>query len=187
MAALWEVDYSYLFHSSQNESRLHTLRIHWSVCCALMSIAAALMIPVFTRFVREWDRHHPIVQASITLVLPDLLLVTNFLPLEAMNLAVDHFASKNYCTFSAFATVSGIVASNAGVIYISYTTYAVIVLGQRKTNYRTLIGTQVLGWAIGMSLGKRGRGGAKEEFSTATADVAVTVREGGGEWGAAPD
>lgn len=162
MSADPDVDYSYLFRSSEYESRLHTLRIDWSVCCALMSIAAAVMIPVYTRFVREWDRHHPIVQASVTLVLPDLLLVINFLPLEAMNLAVDHFASRNYCIFSAFATVAGIVASNAGVIYISYTTYSVIVLGQRKTNYRSLIGVQVIGWAIGMALGEQSKGREEE-------------------------
>jgi hypothetical protein len=48
--------------------------------------------------------------------------------------------------------VASILASNFGVIFIAWTTYAVIVKQQRKTDMRALIGVQVVGWAFGCSL-----------------------------------
>ena len=138
--------------TDQQNDQLWQLRLHWSVSVALLSISACLMIPIYTRFLRSWREHHVIVQASVSLLVPDLLLVVNFLPLEVMNLSVDHFASRNYCTASAFLTVSSILASNAGVIFVAFTTWNVIAHGQKQTNWRWLLGSQAVGWALGVAL-----------------------------------
>jgi hypothetical protein len=127
------------------------LRAHWAVSAALLSIAICLMVPVYYRFFTRWNTLHPIIQASAGIIVPDILLVLNFLPLEGMSLTRDAFVEE-YCTTSAFTTVASILASNAGVMYLSYLTWRVIVHGQRTTNYKELIGIQVVGWAAGVAL-----------------------------------
>ena len=59
----------------ESSSPMWQLRLNWGVSAAQLAIAAAIMMPVYGRFFTHWKTHHPIVQASLTLVLPDVLMV----------------------------------------------------------------------------------------------------------------
>jgi len=67
------------------------------------------------------------------------------------NLATNTYP-EGFCSTSAFLTCAGIVASNAGVIYLAYVTWSVIVKQQKRTNGRVLILIQVVGWLLGVAL-----------------------------------
>lgn len=140
--------------SSSQLVDLDIIRTHWLVSIVLLVASSIVMIPVYIRFFRRYRHHHPIIQSSIALIIPDILLVINFLPFESFALQYVGY-DADYCTASSFAAISSVVASNAGVIAMAYTTHSILVGSKRSMNIAAIVGLQGGGWAIGIALGKQ--------------------------------
>jgi hypothetical protein len=57
---------------------LGVLQPHWVISVLLLTHAGVLAIPTYTRFVRDWPRHHPVVQACVAIIIPDIAMVRRF-------------------------------------------------------------------------------------------------------------
>jgi hypothetical protein len=129
--------------------------IHRGVSIGILALSTLIMLPVYLQYTRRWRTYHPIIQSAVALILPDCFLVLSFLPVEiAILLAADGRVDQTFCRLSAFASVVSIVSSNAGVMLLSYMTYATIVNGQKLLPRRMLYCVQLMGWMAGIILGQ---------------------------------
>jgi hypothetical protein len=130
------------------------IRAYWWVSIAMLLASVPLMARVYYALFTRLRTLHPIIQASVTLVIPDILLVLNFLPFKAVALYTNAF-DPAYCTGSAILTIIGTCTSNAGVLTLAYTTHAVLVRSHQKIDMRAVVALQLAGWSMGISIGQR--------------------------------
>lgn len=141
-----------------------------------MIFSIIVVIPIYARFIHRFSSLHPIIKSSITLTIPNVLLIANILPFLTYALINEGFDS-DLCIFSSFAGVASVFASNAGVVAVAYTTHSVLVKSAREMNVKVVVMIQAAGWSAGTALGEaketeerdEGEGGRAKSEGTAYA------------------
>lgn len=96
------------------------------------------------------DPHLKAVKAYISIIVPDIMMIANFLPKTIHALVVGRVNRGVWCQFSAFLAIVHIVALNFGTVIIASTTYR-IVCGS-KTCGRFIVIANVASWLIGIGI-----------------------------------
>lgn len=129
-------------------------QIYWLLAVIELALAAGFGVPTYWQFAKLYDRLHPLVRAFLVLLIPDFLLVLNFLPLHIANLAIGPVfdVPEGICQLSAFATLASILANNAGVVFIARSTYLIVRGGpqQEVVTMRKMLIWMGSGWVLGL-------------------------------------
>ena len=95
----------------------------WVLAVLELSLSLVFLVIPCWYFLWRWRaEHHRITQACMLLLIPDFLLILNFLPKHIADLSQGTMVLGGYCTASAFQTVASICASNCGNIVVAYVT-----------------------------------------------------------------
>ena len=131
-------------------------QIYWIVAVCQLILAAVIGAPTYWRFITLYPHLHPLIQSFAMLLVPDLFIVLNFVPLHLANLGLgETFDVGSFaCHLSAFATLASILANNAGVIFIARATYLLVTRAGERLATPIVCGKTMGIWmAVGWLLG----------------------------------
>lgn len=88
--------------------------LYWRLAISILSIGAVVLLFTIVMFYRMRRTHHPITKAFLLQLIPNMLVVVNFLPIHTSDLIKGRLEQRAWCQVSAVQTITSVVACNFG-------------------------------------------------------------------------
>ena len=127
--------------------------VNWVMSVLILSLGAIfLVLPCWVRLWQWRSEHHIITKACLLLLIPDLVMILDFIPIHIRDLANGELVDDDYCKASSFLICACILASNVGNITVAYVTRRMLDPKDQKVTTKTLYVSAAIGWALGLLL-----------------------------------
>ena len=114
--------------------------------------AVLVVVPCWVRLWQWRSEHHIITKACLLLLIPDLVMIVDFVPIHIRDLIAGELVDDSYCRASAYLIVACILASNVGNITVALVTRRMLDPKDQKVTTRTLYASAAVGWTLGIAL-----------------------------------
>ena len=132
---------------------LDTASIGFVLTILILSLGATFfVIPCWVRLWQWRSEHHIITKACLLLLIPDLVMIVDFVPIHIRDIAVGSLVDDRWCKASSFLIVACILASNVGNITVAYVTRRMLDPKDQKVTTKTLYVSAAIGWTLGIAL-----------------------------------
>ena len=118
----------------------------------LMLGAIFVVVPCWVRLWQWRSEHHIITKACLLLLIPDLVMIIDFVPIHIRDLVSGTLIDDKYCEASSYLICACILASNVGNITVAYVTRRMLDPKDQKVTTRTLYVLGAIGWILGIAL-----------------------------------
>ena len=127
--------------------------VGWVVSVLILLLGAIFVVlPCWVRLWQWRSEHHIITKACLLLLVPDLVMIADFVPIHIKDLAAGVLVDDEYCKASSFLICACILASNVGNITVAYVTRRMLDPRDQKVTTRTLYVSAAIGWTLGLAL-----------------------------------
>ena len=114
--------------------------------------AIFFVLPCWVRLWQWRSEHHIITKACLLLLIPDLVMIVDFVPIHIRDLATGTLVDDKYCKASSYLICACILASNVGNITVAYVTRRMLDPKDQKVTTKTLYVSAAIGWTLGIAL-----------------------------------
>ena len=129
------------------------LSVGWILHTVILLLGAIFfVIPCWVRLWQWRSEHHIITRACLLLLIPDFILILDFVPIHIRDLVMGELVDDNYCKASSFIIVTCILASNVGNITVAYVTKRMLDPKDQKVTNKTLYVSAAVSWTLGLLL-----------------------------------
>jgi hypothetical protein len=95
----------------------------------LVSLGASMgPVQVLYVFITNYKKLNSVVKSYLSVILPDVFMVINFLPRDMYNMHMGRLMPGGWCALSGFVAIVAITALNSGAVCIAFATYRSIPL-----------------------------------------------------------
>ena len=127
--------------------------VGWILSAVILLLSAVVFVlPCWIRLWQWRSEHHIITRACLLLLIPDLVMILDFVPIHIRDLVQGELIDDGYCKASSFLIVACILASNVGNITVAYVTRRMLDPKDQKVTNKTLYVSAAIGWMLGLAL-----------------------------------
>ena len=127
--------------------------VGWVLSVLILLLGAIFfVIPCWVRLWQWRSEHHIITKACLLLLIPDLVMIVDFVPIHIRDLVTGTLVDDRYCKASSYLICACILASNVGNITVAYVTRRMLDPKDQKVTTRTLYVSAAIGWLLGLAL-----------------------------------